>query len=178
MRGKGGTVNGEKAYVASLSKTTGKSYRLLSEAEREYVARAGTTTTYWWGSSMKAEQANYDGDIPNNGGVKGKYRQRTYPVDSFSPNPWGLYQVHGNVWEWVEDCYNPSYAGVPLDGNGREQCSYLRSIMKWLHKYSDPNFLLDGCLGSFGCEPALSWLFFRRLKKLSSCSRILAAARH
>ena len=113
-----------KAYVVWLSKTTGKSYRLLSEAEREYVTRAGTTTAFWWGGSITPEQANYDGAFSYSRSARGQYRQRTLPVNSFSPNPWGLYQVLGNVDEWVEDCYNGSYggyfashAGAPADGS-------------------------------------------------------------
>jgi formylglycine-generating enzyme required for sulfatase activity len=105
-----------KAYVAWLSGTTEKRYRLLSEAEREYVARAGTTTPFWWGSSITTQEANYNGNYTYAGGAKGEYQQRTLPVESFRPNPWGLYQVHGNVWEWVEDCWHDSYAGTPEDG--------------------------------------------------------------
>jgi formylglycine-generating enzyme required for sulfatase activity len=96
-----------KAYVAWLSKTTGKTYRQLSEAEREYVTRAGTTTPFWWGNSISTSQANYDGTS-----VNGEYRQQTLPVGSLQPNPWGLYHVHGNVWEWVEDCNHGSYSGA------------------------------------------------------------------
>jgi formylglycine-generating enzyme required for sulfatase activity len=92
-----------KAYVAWLSKKTGKTYRLLSEAEREYVTRAGTTTPYWTGIAIARTQANFDNS--------------TVPVDSFAANPWGLYQVHGNVWEWTEDCWNDSYRGAPTDGS-------------------------------------------------------------
>ncbi len=98
-----------QAYAKWLSGKTGKSYRLLSEAEREYVTRAGTAAPFWWGSSISTEQANYDGNYTYAGGQKGEYRQRTVPVKSFQPNPWGLYQVHGNVWDWVEDCWNDNY---------------------------------------------------------------------
>jgi formylglycine-generating enzyme required for sulfatase activity len=110
-----------KAYASWLSRKTGKTYRLLSEAEREYVTRAGTTTPFWWGSSITPKQANYDGsaDPYMGGGGKGEYRHRTVPVDSFEANPWGLYQVHGNVWEWTEDCWNESNAGNPGDGRPR-----------------------------------------------------------
>jgi formylglycine-generating enzyme required for sulfatase activity len=83
-----------KAYVAWLSKKTGKPYRLLSEAEREYVTRAGTASAFWWGSSMSTSQANYDGDFTYGDGTTGEYRGKTVVVESFSPNPWGLYQVH------------------------------------------------------------------------------------
>jgi formylglycine-generating enzyme required for sulfatase activity len=105
-----------KAYLAWLSRKTGKTYRLLSEAEREYVARAGSTTPFWWGWPISTSQANYDGNHVYSGGSKGENRQKTVPVDSFQPNPWGLYQVHGNVREWVEDCHQGSYGGAPTDG--------------------------------------------------------------
>ncbi len=111
--------NDAKEYVEWLSKKTGKTYRLLSEAEREYVTRAGTTTPFWWGSSITTDQANYDGSVVlfGGGGQKGEDRQKTLPVKSFEPNPWGLYQVHGNVWEWVEDCWNENYHNAPADGS-------------------------------------------------------------
>ena len=115
-----------KSYVQWLSKKTGRQYRLLSEAEREYVTRAGTATPFWWGSSISTGQANYHGNYTYNGGSKGEYRQKTLPVNSFKPNPWGLYQVHGNVREWVEDCYHDSYSGAPSDGTAwtTGECKY------------------------------------------------------
>ena len=108
-----------QTYVAWLSHKTGKTYRLLSEAEREYVTRAGTTTAYSTGSSISTQQANY---CANSEKFKRKQfgedcRGRTVPVDSFQPNPWGLYQMEGNVREWTEDCWNPSYDGAPTDGS-------------------------------------------------------------
>jgi formylglycine-generating enzyme required for sulfatase activity/uncharacterized caspase-like protein len=110
------------AFVTWLSKKTSKAYRLLSEAEREYVARAGTTTPFWWGASIETSQANYNGNYTYGGdigygGHKGEWRKNTLPVDSFEPNPWGLYQVHGNISEWVEDCWNESYQGAPMNGS-------------------------------------------------------------
>jgi formylglycine-generating enzyme required for sulfatase activity len=101
-----------KAYAAWLSRKTGRTYRLLSEAEREYAARAGTTTAFWWGPSISTSQANY---LP--GGAMGEFRAKTVPVDSFAPNPWGLYNVHGNVWEWCEDVWHDYYRGAPVDGS-------------------------------------------------------------
>ena len=108
-----------KAYVKWLSGKTGKDYRLPSEAEWEYACRAGTTTPFWWGSSITPEQANYNGSVDpyKGGGKKGEYRQKTLPVKSFEPNPWGLYQVHGNVWEWCEDLWHDNYNGAPNDGS-------------------------------------------------------------
>jgi formylglycine-generating enzyme required for sulfatase activity len=104
-----------KAYVAWLSKKTGKLYRLLSESEWEYIARAGTKTPFWWGSSISTDQANYDGNSNYGGGGKGQYRQKTVPADMFEANPWGLYQVHGNAFEWLEDCWNETYQYAPSD---------------------------------------------------------------
>jgi formylglycine-generating enzyme required for sulfatase activity len=107
-----------KAFAVWLSRKTGKSYRLLSESEREYVTRAGTTTPFWWGSSITPDWANYNGyALPyKGGGSMGEFRKRTMQVDSFEPNPWALYQVHGNVFEWTEDCWHDTYQGAPTDG--------------------------------------------------------------
>jgi formylglycine-generating enzyme required for sulfatase activity len=105
------------AYAAWLSRKTGKTYRLLSEAEREYVTRAGTTTVFWWGDMISTSQANYDPNYTFGGRVNGEYRQQTVPVDSFEPNPWDLYNVHGNVWEWCEDVWHWNYDGAPTDGS-------------------------------------------------------------
>jgi formylglycine-generating enzyme required for sulfatase activity/Tfp pilus assembly protein PilF len=109
--------NDAKSYVAWLSRKTGKTYRLLSEAEREYVTRAGTTTPFWLGPTISTGQANYDGNAAYGNGRTGEYRRRTVPVDSYQPNPWGLYQVHGNVDEWTEDCWHGAYNGAPTDGS-------------------------------------------------------------
>lgn len=106
-----------KAYVAWLSRKAGKAYRLLSEAEREYVTRAGTTTPFWWGTSITTRQASYDDRSTYGGGPKGELLSQTVLVDAFEPNPWGFYQMHGNVWEWVEDCWNESYTGAPSEGS-------------------------------------------------------------
>jgi formylglycine-generating enzyme required for sulfatase activity len=106
-----------QAYAAWLSRATGKTYRLLTEAEREYVTRAGTTTPFWFGATISPEQANFDGKHPYNNGPMSPGRGQTLAVDAFQPNPWGLYQVHGNVWDWVEDCFNDSYVGAPADGS-------------------------------------------------------------
>jgi formylglycine-generating enzyme required for sulfatase activity len=113
--------DGTQRYLAWLSSKTGKTYRLPSDAEREYVTRAGTTSPFWWGTSITPQQANYDGtEAPyKGGGRKGEFRQKTMPVDSFAPNPWGLYNVHGNVADWTQDCWNDSNIGNPGDGSPR-----------------------------------------------------------
>jgi formylglycine-generating enzyme required for sulfatase activity len=110
--------NEAQAYLAWLSHKTGKTYRLLSEAEREYVTRAGTITPFWWGSSITTGQANYNGNYTfGDDGARGEFRNETVPVDTFAPNPWGLYQVHGNVSEWTEDCWHDNYRDAPTDGS-------------------------------------------------------------
>jgi formylglycine-generating enzyme required for sulfatase activity len=119
-----------KAYAEWLSRKTGRTYRLPSEAEREYVTRAGTWTPFWWGSSISPNQANYNGNYTYAGGPKGEYRQRTVPVDSFAANPWGLFNVHGNVWEWTEDCWNDSNQGNPGNGNVRTTGNCSRRVVR------------------------------------------------
>ncbi len=95
------------AYCEWLAKETGEAYRLPSEAEWEYAARAGTTTRYWWGDAITPKNANY---------VESKLGKTT-EVGAYPPNPWGLYDLHGNVWEWVEDVWHDSYKGAPTDGS-------------------------------------------------------------
>jgi formylglycine-generating enzyme required for sulfatase activity len=119
-----------KNYVAWLSRRTGKTYVLLSEAEREYVTRAGTTTPFWTGTTISTSQANYNGTRAYAGGRTGEFRQKTLPVDSFAPNPWGLYQVHGNVWDWTKDCDHSSYTGAPEDGSAWETADCSRRILR------------------------------------------------
>lgn len=106
-----------KAYTSRLSQRTGRHYRLLSEAEWEYCCRAGTAAAFWWGQLISTRQANYDGNYTYGGGQKGEPRRRTLPVESFEPNPWGLYQMHGNVWEWCEDNWHDDYNGAPQDAS-------------------------------------------------------------
>jgi formylglycine-generating enzyme required for sulfatase activity len=106
-----------KAYAAWLSKTTGKSYRLLSEAEWEYAARAGAATPFAFGPTISSAQANFDATEKTNLSPKGLKRGKTTPVGSFAPNAFGLYDMHGNVWEWVEDCWTDEYGPAsPKDG--------------------------------------------------------------
>jgi len=103
--------NEAQAYAAWLSKKTGKTYRLLSEAEYEYVNRAGTTTAYWWGDAVGSGHANCKGcgSVWDN--------KQTSPVGSFAPNAFGLYDTTGNIWSWTADCWSDTYAGAPADGS-------------------------------------------------------------
>jgi formylglycine-generating enzyme required for sulfatase activity len=103
--------NDIKSYVAWLSKKTGKPYRLLSEAEYEYATRAGTQTRYPWGDEIGKGNANCNGCGSQWDG------KQTAPVGSFAPNQFGLYDMIGNVGEWVEDCAHDNYDGAPSDGS-------------------------------------------------------------
>ncbi len=109
-------------YTSWLSKKTGKAYRLLSEAEWEYAARgvttaAGPETPFSTGATINYRQANYDANFTYGSGPQGQYRQKTVDVGSLPRNAFGLHEMHGNVWEWVQDCYKPTYEGAPADGS-------------------------------------------------------------
>ena len=95
-----------QAYVSWLSRISKKNYRLLSEAEWEYAARAGTTTSYHFGVSISSGQANFN-----------SVNKRTVSVGLYARNRFGLHDMHGNVEEWVRDCWNKSYGGAPNDGS-------------------------------------------------------------
>ena len=125
-----------KRYVQWLSRKTGKAYRLPSESEWEYAARAGTETAYSWGDEIGVNRANcagcgsqWDGD------------RTTAPVGSFGANAWGLYDMHGNVWELVEDCWNRSYAGAPADGSAWQRGNCDRRVLRGGSWSDTPSFL-------------------------------------
>jgi formylglycine-generating enzyme required for sulfatase activity len=103
-------------FCKKLSQKTGRTYRLPSEAEWEYAARAGTTTPFHFGQTLTTALANYNGEYNYRSEPKGMYRQQTTEVGSFPPNDFGLYDMHGNVWEWCQDTWHNSYKGAPVDG--------------------------------------------------------------
>lgn len=118
-----------KAYAAWLSARTNLKYRLLTEAEWEYAARAGTSTAFSTGATITSEEANFDGAHASGGG--GRYRKSTIEVGSFPPNAFGLHDMHGNVWEWVEDCWHKDYGGGPGNGSAwTDRCNERARVLR------------------------------------------------
>lgn len=117
------------AYAAWLSAKTGEEYRLPSEAEWEFAARAGGTTAFSFGAGISSDKANYNGNYAYLG-EKGEFRGRTTPVASFAPNNFGLYDMHGNVWEWTADCWTPGHTGAPANGAPVTNASCTARVIK------------------------------------------------
>jgi formylglycine-generating enzyme required for sulfatase activity len=103
-------------FCGRITKLAGREYRLPSEAEWEYACRAGTSTPFYLGETITGELANYNGNYTYADEAKGQYRERTTPVGQFPPNTFGLYDMHGNVWEWCLDPWHENYEGAPKDG--------------------------------------------------------------
>ena len=139
-------------FCERLSKLTGKDYRLPSEAEWEYACRAGTTTPFYFGETITTELVNYNGNYTYRNAPKGEYRKQTIPVGQFPANAFGLYDMHGNVWEWCADEWHQNYAGAPTDGS------------VWLNgdKYKSP--LRGGCwaINPNSCRSAIRNFYVRR----------------
>ena len=126
-------------FCARLSKLTVREYRLPSEAEWEYACRAGTTTPFYFGETITGELANYNASNTYAGEPNGEYRQQTTPVGQFPPNAFGLYDMHGNVWEWCADTWHDNYDGAPTDGSvWTENGDDNRSLPRGGSWFSDP----------------------------------------
>jgi formylglycine-generating enzyme required for sulfatase activity len=109
--------NDAVAFCQKLSQNTGKNYKLPSEAQWEYACRAGTTTPFYFGESITPDLVNCVGNYPYAAAPKGQYRKQTTDVGTFPPNAFGLYDMHGNVWEWCEDDWQKNYINVPVNGS-------------------------------------------------------------
>jgi formylglycine-generating enzyme required for sulfatase activity len=122
-------------YLPWLSRKTGQAYRLLTEAEWEYAARGGTRTAFSTGAAITTDQANFDGTNTYRGSPKGPYRQRTLEVGTFPGNAYGLHDMHGNVWEWVQDCFIDQYETASSTGAAtaeRPGCSRVMRGGSWI----------------------------------------------
>jgi sulfatase modifying factor 1 len=114
-----------RAFIEKINNLKpGLDLRLPTEAEWEYACRAGTPTPFWFGENITPDQVNYDGNYPYAGGKKGKYREETVDVKSLPCNGWGLYQMHGNVWEWCSDWYGDYPTGSVIDPEGPPDGAY------------------------------------------------------
>ena len=136
-----------QAYVRWLRAETGKPYRLPSESEWEYAARAGTTTAFHTGVTISTNRANYDGRYTYGSG--GAYRARTTAVATFAPNAFGLHDVHGNVWELVEDCWLSNYRGAPTDGSALTVDGCGRHVLRGGSWDSYPRLLRSAARSSY-----------------------------
>ena len=144
-----------QTYVAWLSKMTGQPYRLLTEAEWEYAARAGSTTVYYWGDEIGKGNANCNGC-----GSEWDGRQ-TSPVGSFKPNAFGLYDMAGNVWQWVQDCYHDDYKGAPTDGSAWTSGDCSRRVVRGGSWNDDPRVLRSANRGGVTSDIRVDILGFR-----------------
>ena len=131
-------------FCHRLSQRTGRHYTLPSEAQWEYACRAGTISPFHCGSTISSKLANFDGTKVYGDGEKGEYRQQTMDVASFPANPWGLHDMHGNVWEWCADHWHDNYEGAPEDGRAWIDEGAKANDLKWR--------LLRG--GSWSAHPA------------------------
>ena len=130
--------------IEKLNAKTGQRYRLPSEAEWEYAARAGTLTAYWWGPLASHEYANYGKDQCCDGVAEGRDQwENLAPVGQFAPNAFGLHDMHGNVWEWVQDCYDDkAYGGkAPSDGGPYEVVGCSSRVLRGGSWYIYPQYL-------------------------------------
>jgi formylglycine-generating enzyme required for sulfatase activity len=153
-------------FCQRVSKMTGKNYTLPSESQWEYACRCGTITPFYCGETITTDLANYDGDSCGNvyencvygDGPSGVDLEEPTPVGKYPPNPWGLYDLHGNVWEWCLDNWHSDYTCVPIDGSAwvdstsgyhvyrggcwRNVPSDCRSSSRWsdFHRYHDTNY--------------------------------------
>ncbi|MDB9333517.1 bifunctional serine/threonine-protein kinase/formylglycine-generating enzyme family protein [Nodularia spumigena] len=163
------TVSWDEAveFCTKLGQRTGKTYRLPSEAEWEYACRAGTTTPFYFGETITTDLVNYNGNFPYASAPKGEYRQQTTDVGNFPPNSFGLYDMHGNIWEWCQDIYNSSYQGAPIDGT------------PWLNGSDNNTKLLRGGSWIFSaryCRSARRLRLARALRSYGVGFRVVAVA--
>lgn len=146
-----------QAYVEWLSQQTGHAYQLPREAQWEYAARAGTRSAYWWGDEISTSKVQYRSG-------QGEWKEMTAPVGSFEANPFGLFDMHGNVWEWATDCWNDSYDSAPTDGSAWETGDCSRRVVRGGSWFNTAEFLRSAVRVKFAPDAALNRLGFRLLR--------------
>jgi formylglycine-generating enzyme required for sulfatase activity len=155
-------------YLQWLIERTGQFYRLPSEAEWEYACRAGSKSAFSFGDEISTEHANYDGHYTYNGSARGQYRGGTSAAGDFAPNPWGLYDMHGNVWEWMQDAVHDNYDGAPADGSAWEEGGDAsRRILRggsWLY---NPRYLRSALRNGFSSALSNDIVGFRVARNLA-----------
>ncbi|ELR96399.1 cell division protein SepF [Gloeocapsa sp. PCC 73106] len=150
-------------FCARLSQKTGRTYRLPSEAEWEYACRAGTKTRFWFGQDINSDLANYDGNSGYGKDTEESFLKKTTPVDYFGiKNPFGLADLHGNVWEWCADHWHRDYQGAPTDGSAwlSQDEQHLRVVRggSW---YDLPRFCRSACRYSLNAQRKVNNIGFR-----------------
>jgi formylglycine-generating enzyme required for sulfatase activity len=166
-----------KAFAARLSKKTGKSYRLLSESEREYVTQAGTTTRYSFGDDEnKLCQYGNVADRSAKNKIKGAEAWKfadcddgyayTAPVGQFAANPFGIHYVLGNVWDWTEDCWNDKYDGAPLDGSAWTSGDCSRRVLRGGSWDNNPQLLRAAIRFRYSTGYRINYIGFRLARTL------------
>ena len=154
-------------FCQRLSKKTGKQYRLPSEAEWEYACRAGTTTPFYCGETITDKLANYRASETYANGLKGKCREQTTPVGSFPPNAFGLYDMHGNIWEWCADTWHDNYEGVADDSSVWSSEESKQKVIRGGSWDDNPRYCRSG-YRYFGTRNFRSFLFGLRVVCIAS----------
>jgi formylglycine-generating enzyme required for sulfatase activity len=159
--------NDAQLYVAWLSRRTGKRYRLPTEAEWEYACRAGATTAFSFGDTIRPDQANYDARFAWNGAERGVPRRGTTPAGAYPANAWGVCDMHGNVWEWVKDVMHDSYEGAPSDvrawEEGGDQGRRVLRGGSWLYH---PRYLRSAVRNGFSARMSNDKVGFRVVREV------------
>jgi formylglycine-generating enzyme required for sulfatase activity len=140
------------AFCTKLSQKTGKQYSLPSEAQWEYACRAQTTSNFHFGETITTDLVNYNGEYPYNGAPVGQNRDRSTPVGTFPPNVFGLYDMHGNVWEWCLDRYQPNYLTAPIDGSAVLDIPESAGNSKRVMRGGAWDYVAKGCRSAVRCS--------------------------
>jgi len=155
------TWDAAQAFCKALAKKAGRRYRLPSEAEWEHACRAGTTSPFYFGPTITTDLANYVGLHRYLDEPEGVYRHVTTNVGSFPPNPFGLYDMHGNVWEWCADAWHDDYRGAPTDGRAWEGPVGAARVLRGGCWHDPPNLLRSATRLKMAAHEGEDFLGFR-----------------